>query len=231
MGQDLAGARLEGRHGVLRQGGPGRLAGGARLPPRRLRLHDVHRQLRAAAGRGLERRQGRGPRGRSRAERQPQLRGPDQPGREDELPRLAAAGRGLRAGGDDGHRPARRAARAGLRRRGRLPEGHLAVAPRTSRGSSRSPCTRRCSSPPTARSSRATSAGTRWRSPRATASSGPRTRPTCAGRRSSRTSRASRRTPATSRARACWPSSATASPPTTSRRPARSRRTRPRART
>ena len=60
-------------------------------------------------------------------ERQPQLRGPDQPGREDELPRLAAAGRGLRAGGDDGHRPARRAARPGRRRRGRLPQGHLAL--------------------------------------------------------------------------------------------------------
>ena len=40
------------------------VAGVARLPPRRLRLHDVHRQLRAAAGGGLQRRQGRGPRGR-----------------------------------------------------------------------------------------------------------------------------------------------------------------------
>ena len=36
---------------------------------------------------------------------QPQLRGPDQPRRADELPRLAAAGRRLRAGGHDGHRP------------------------------------------------------------------------------------------------------------------------------
>ena len=49
----------------------------------------------------------------SRALRQPQLRGPDQPRREDELPRVAAAGGGVRAGGDDGHRPARRAARQG----------------------------------------------------------------------------------------------------------------------
>ena len=65
--------------------------------------------------------------------RQPQLRGPDQPGREDELPRVAAAGRRLRARGHDGHRPARRAARPGLRRRRRLPEGHLADAPRRSR--------------------------------------------------------------------------------------------------
>ena len=36
-----------------------RAARGARLPPRRLRLHDVHRQLRAAAGRGLRRGQRR----------------------------------------------------------------------------------------------------------------------------------------------------------------------------
>ena len=127
MGEDLARAGLEGRHGVLRQGQPRRLAGVARLPPRRLRLHDVHRQLRAAAGGDLQRRRRRGPRGRLRAQRQPQLRGPHQPRREDELPRVAAAGGGLRAGGDDGHRPARRAARAGLRRRGRLPQGHLAL--------------------------------------------------------------------------------------------------------
>ena len=37
---------------------------------------------------------------------QPQLRGPHQPRREDELPGLAAAVRRLRAGGPDGHRPA-----------------------------------------------------------------------------------------------------------------------------
>ena len=126
VGEDVARAGLEGRHGVLRQGQPGRLAGVARLPPRRLRLHDVHRQLRAAAGGGLQRRQAEDLAVVSRAQRQPQLRGPDQPRREDELPRVAAAGGRLRAGGDDGHRPARRAARAGHRRRGRLPQGHLA---------------------------------------------------------------------------------------------------------
>ncbi len=64
VGEDLARAGLEGRDGVLRQGGPRRLAGVARVPPRRLRLHDVHRQLRPAAGRDLQRRPGRGPRGR-----------------------------------------------------------------------------------------------------------------------------------------------------------------------
>ena len=56
---------------------------------------------------------------------------------------------------------------------------------------------------------------------------GRRARPTCASRRTSRACRPSRRRSRTSRARACWPSSATASPPTTSRPPARSRRTGP----
>ena len=52
----------------------------------------------------------------------------------------------------------------------------------------------------------------RWKAleiPRATASPGTTTRPTCAGPRSSRTCPRSRRTRATSRARACSPSSAT----------------------
>ena len=86
----------------------------ARLPPRRLRLHDLHRQLRPAAGGDL--RASSTPRT-SRScrvlSRQPQLRGPHQPRREDELPGVAAAGGRLRARGDDGHRPARRAARPG----------------------------------------------------------------------------------------------------------------------
>src|SRR5215207_758560 len=127
VGQDVARAGLEGRHGVLREGGADRAARGARLPPRRLRLYDVHRELRPAARGGLGDRRRAGPGGGVGAERQPQLRGPDQSGREDELPRLAAAGRGIRAGGDDGRRPARRAARPGRRRRRRLPARHLAL--------------------------------------------------------------------------------------------------------
>ncbi len=126
VGEDVARPGLEGRHRVLRARRPDQVPRAARLPPRRLRLHDLHRQLRSAAGGDLRRRQRRGPRGRVGALGQPQLRGPHQPRREDELPRVAAAVRRLRARGDDGHRPARRAARAGLRRRGRLPQGHLA---------------------------------------------------------------------------------------------------------
>ena len=48
LGQDDAGAGVEGRHGLLRQGRPHALPRQARLQPRRLRLHDVHRQLRPA---------------------------------------------------------------------------------------------------------------------------------------------------------------------------------------
>ena len=48
---------------------------------------------------------------------------------------------------------------------GRLSEGHLAVAPRRSRARSRRPCRATCSPPPTARCSRATSAGTRSQVP------------------------------------------------------------------
>ena len=55
------------------------------------------------------------PRGRVGAVRQPQLRGPDQPGRQDELPGVAAAGRRVRDRRHDGPRPDHRA--AGHRRR------------------------------------------------------------------------------------------------------------------
>ena len=50
VGQDDARAGLEGRHGLLRAGRPHAVPRQARLQPRRLRLHDLHRQLRPAAG-------------------------------------------------------------------------------------------------------------------------------------------------------------------------------------
>jgi aconitate hydratase len=87
------------------QGRPVAVPGEARLPPGRLRLHHLHRQLGSAARGDL---QGRGagarPVGRVGAVRQPQLRGPHQPRRQDELPGLAAAGDRLRAGRHDGLR-------------------------------------------------------------------------------------------------------------------------------
>jgi hypothetical protein len=57
---------------------------------------------------------------------QPQLRGADQPRHEDELPRLAAAGRRLRARRHDGHRLLNDPLGEDRRRRARLPARHLA---------------------------------------------------------------------------------------------------------
>ena len=47
VGEDHAGAGLQGRHGLLREGRAHPLPGEARLLPGRVRLHDLHRQLRA----------------------------------------------------------------------------------------------------------------------------------------------------------------------------------------
>ena len=84
----------------------------ARLQHRRLRLHDLHRQQRPAARAD---RQGGRPKDdlvvAGVLSRQPQLRRPHQSAREGELPRQPAAGRGLRAGRHDRHRPGDRAAR------------------------------------------------------------------------------------------------------------------------
>ena len=110
----------------LDKAGLDRVPGPPPVQPRRLRLHDLHRQLRAAAGRDLGRCRGEGPRGLRGPLRQPQLRGAHQPGREGELPGEPAAGRRLRPRGADGPRPDQRAARRGLRRRAGLPARHLA---------------------------------------------------------------------------------------------------------
>ena len=49
VGEDVARAGLEGRHRLLQRGRRDGVPRPARLQPRRLRLHDVHRQLRPAA--------------------------------------------------------------------------------------------------------------------------------------------------------------------------------------
>ena len=122
VGEVVARTWVEGRDALLRAGRAADLSRRARLQHGRLRLHDVHRQLRAAGRRDL----GRDRRGRPRrllgALRQPQLRGAHPPRGEGELPRLAPAGRRLRARRADGHRL--RDGTAGGRR---LPARHLAV--------------------------------------------------------------------------------------------------------
>ena len=66
VGQDVAGARVQGGDRVPRPRRADRAARGARLQPRRLRLHDVHRQLRPAARRDQRRGRRARPRGRAR---------------------------------------------------------------------------------------------------------------------------------------------------------------------
>ena len=95
--------------------GPADVPRAARLQPRRLRLHDVHRQQRPAAGRRCVGRHRRGrPRRRRGAQRQPQLRRARPPRGARELPRVAAARRRVRARGQRRHRSRRtsRSARA-----------------------------------------------------------------------------------------------------------------------
>ncbi|BBE21746.1 hypothetical protein MN0502_06290 [Arthrobacter sp. MN05-02] len=79
VGQDLRGAGLEGRHGLLREVGPDPVPREARVLHGRLRLRHLHRQLRSAGGRDLAGDPGQRPRRDGRPVGQPQLRGPDQP--------------------------------------------------------------------------------------------------------------------------------------------------------
>ena len=104
VGQDHDGTGLAGRQRLLRKGRAMAVFGEAWLLPGRLRLHHLHRQLRPAARGDLEGGQRQRPVSRRGAVRQPELRGPHQPGRENELSGLTAAGDRLRAGRHDGLR-------------------------------------------------------------------------------------------------------------------------------
>ena len=133
LGQDLARAGFEGGHGVSGGGGaPGRPRR-ARLRPRGLRLHDVHRQLGALGARDLEGDQRLRPDRGVGALGQPQLRGAHPSRRARQLPRLAPARGGLRARGrhERGHHHP--AAGPGPRGARRVPARHLAVAGRDRR--------------------------------------------------------------------------------------------------
>ena len=196
----------------------------ARLQHRRLRLHDLHRQLGPAASRGLGGdRRGR-PRRVRRALREPQLRGADPSGGEGELPRLAAARRRLRARGADRPRPRERAARQRPRTGARSSCATSGRAPPRSARRSPRRSAARCSRTPTPTSSPATRPGAASRRPRATSMPGIRPRPTCGCRPYfdglEPRAGAGRGHPA---APAASSRSATRSRPTTSRRPARSR--------
>ena len=62
VGEEQSGARLEGGDGIPRCGGPDPVSRSARIQSRRLRLHDLHRQQRPAAGRSVVGHQGQEPR-------------------------------------------------------------------------------------------------------------------------------------------------------------------------
>ena len=159
--QDEPRARLARRHRLPRGRRPAGAARRARLPARRLRLHDLHRQLGPALGRDLAGRARRRAGRLRRALGQPQLRGPHPPARARELPRLSPARRRLRARRLDLGRSRARAAR---HRRATAPTSTCATSgPRAARCARRSRRASRpsCSSASTRRSGTATSAGAR----------------------------------------------------------------------
>ncbi len=123
------GARQPGGHRLLRRGRPAEGSRRARLQPRGLRLHHLHRQFRAAVGAGHgSDREGRS-RGLGGALGQPQLRGPHPSLCARQLPGLAAARRRLCDRGLDEGRSPYRSARRGQRWQAGLPQGHLALQP------------------------------------------------------------------------------------------------------
>ena len=166
--------------------------------------------------------QRRRPHGRLGALGQPQLRGAHQPRREDELPRLAAARRRLRARRHDGRRHRQRTARPRTAMERTCTCATSGRASTRSPRRSRAPCSRTCSAPATPMCTTATTAGARWRCRPAIASCGRPSPPTCASRPTSRTCPRSPSRWRTCGAHACSRSSATASRPITSRRPGRS---------
>ncbi len=91
--QDLACTGEPGRRRISRQFRAAERPRQARLQSRRLRLHDLHRQQRAAAAGDFRHDQPERHRRRGGALRQPQFRGPRQPRRAGELSRLTAARR------------------------------------------------------------------------------------------------------------------------------------------
>ena len=193
LGEDLAGAGLDGGHRLPRERRPDRVPRPAPVQPRRLRLHHLHRQLRPAAAGDLGGGRGEGP------------------GRSARCSRATATSR---AGSTRTSRPTTWPARRWSSPT-RSPAGWTSTSPasRSARAptASRSTC---ATSGPSAEeikevvgaldrlgdvhpqlrrgASRATRTGTRSRCPRATATPGP-TRPTCAARPSSRGCRPRRR--------------------------------------
>ena len=113
-----------------------------RLRPGRIRLHHLHRELRTTAARRVRGSQRGRPVGGLGALGEPQLRRSHPPRGPDELPGLAAAGGGLRAGRHHGHRSDHRPAGRGQSNgRAGHPGRPVAHAPKTSPRPSRTSLT------------------------------------------------------------------------------------------
>ena len=126
VGQDVARAGQPGGPGLPQGSRPAEAARQARLQHRRLRLHHLHRQFRPACARDFgDHRQAQPRRGGSSV-RQPQLRGPGQPGRACELSRFSAPRCRLFLGRLDASRFDPRSARRRQAGQACLPRRHLA---------------------------------------------------------------------------------------------------------
>ena len=163
VGEDLARAGLAGRRRVSREVRPAEGARQARLQPRRLRLHQLHRQFRAARRGNLRVDQQERRRRRRGALGQSQFRRPRQRGRARELSRLAAAGRRLCARRQHERRSGASADRHRQEGQEGLSERHLADQPRDRRGDPQDPSPRTCSRRNTPTCSRARRTGARSR--------------------------------------------------------------------
>ena len=130
VGQDVARPRLPGGRRVSRQVRAAEGPRQARLQSRRLWLHHLHRQFRAAAAGDFQGHQRQRSRRRGGAVGQSQFRRPRQPGRPRQLSRLAAAGRRLCDRRHDEFRLRQDPARRRQGRQEGVPQGHLAVEPR-----------------------------------------------------------------------------------------------------
>ena len=124
--EDVAVSRIARRHGLLRSRGVGQVSRYAGIPDDGLWLHDLHRQLRPAAGAYLADDSSEQSCRRGCAFGESQLRRANQPGCEGELSGVAASGGGVCTGGDGRYRSEHRADRHGPAGQAGLSEGHLA---------------------------------------------------------------------------------------------------------
>ena len=179
LGQGQPRARLEGRHRLPPRRRARHLPRPAPVQPGRLRLHDLHRQLGPAAARDLRgdprRRPGRGRRAVAATATS----------RAGSTPRSAPTTWPRRRWSSPTPWPARWTSTCRTSRSATTTTASRSTSrdiwPTPARGPGHDPASRsgpRCSRRSTARSSRATSAGTRCRCPRATSTSGTTPRPT-----------------------------------------------------